>query len=130
MAFNRNSYVKSTSMTAIQKIAGGVVNGIVAGLPAGTLSVASSSATNLTTSGAAASTVNQLSTLQTDNIVSGADSVFYALAGQNVNRMGETDISILRRGASDISTVINSINPETKISNSKNKDAYSITAVV
>ena len=131
MAFNVGDFIKDTSKSAVNKLVDNIVGGIVAGLPTNTQLIASSISESLINTGSSYKTADAMTSLKTDNIVSGAANEFFALAGKDINRAGGATIASLRRGGSEtLNSILTGVNPETKIAAKKGKDDYEILSVL
>lgn len=131
MAFNVGDYIKETSKSAVTKLVDNIVGGIVAGLPTNTQLIATSISQSLINSGSSYRTADALTSLKTDNVISGAANEFFALAGKDINRAAGTSIAALRRGGTDtINSILTGVNPETKIASKRGKDDYEILSVI
>ena len=131
MAFNVGNFVKDTAKSAVTRTVDNIVGNAVAGLPLSTSLIASSSAQTLFNIGSSYESVSALTSVRTDNIISGASDAFFALAGRSVDRAGGVPISQLRRAGSSesLSLFLQEINPSTKINNRK-RDQYEILSVL
>ena len=129
MAFNPNDYLKDTSKSQLNKLSDSIVGSVVAGLPTSTTSVATSISQSLINIGSSFRAVDALTSLKTDNVISGAADAFFAIAGQNVDRAGSS-IADLRRTNNNLTDIIQNVNPSTKISIEKSKDLYEVFSII
>lgn len=129
MAFNVGDFVKDTAKSALTKLVDNVVGNIVSGLPMNSQLTAQSTAQSLINTGASFSSVQALSALKTDNIVSGAAAEYFAIGGQDATRASAA-ISSLRQNNESTESYLNSAHPETKMAKSRSKDEYEVHALL
>jgi len=131
MAFNVNNFIKNNSKPVMNKLVDNIVGGIVAGLPTSTKSIATSISQSLLNSGSSYTSVDAMSSLKTDSIISGADPNFFAIAGKSLDRASGVSIASLRRsGSESLNQYLSSINPSTKIASQKSRDEFEVISIL
>ena len=131
MAFNVNSFAKSTSKSISGRIIDNATTNAIAGASRNAQLIARNTAQTLFNIGASFDSVEAFSTQKTDTILSNSPDEYFALAGKSPSRIAGTSLEALRRtGNESAQTYIDSINPQTKIANAKRDQQFtSYTAV-
>lgn len=114
MAFDPESFAKDTLKSPINKLVNSVVSKVTSGLPGNSKAIASSLSEALFNAGASFDSVQAITSLKTDNIVSRGSSDYQALAGKVSAKATSSDIA-RSRVSSTSKEYFSSINPKTKI---------------
>ena len=131
MAFNVGNFVKSSAKSAVTKMVDDVVRGVAAGLPSNVTAISGNIAQSLVNTGSTFRTVDAMSSLKTDSIISGAAEEFFALSGNSLDRGSGVNISSIRNvGSESLNNILKNVNPETKIAGKKSSDSLQILAVI
>lgn len=131
MAFNVKDYVKDSQKSPVERVIDPAVANATNGQPNGTRGIAESTAKLTFDTAGSYENITALSSIKTDNIVSGAADEFYALAGKNTERASRVNLKRLRRiSDEDTNSYLNNTNPATKIGAVKKGNSIEIISVL
>jgi len=130
MAFNSSNYIKDADKPFTNRITDPIVKSATYGMPAGTTSIAESTADNMLSAGATAATAALLTTARTDSAIAGGDDEYYAMAGKDPTRSARVSMQKLTRSHITTKEFINNVNPQTKIAAYRSDDSVEIITVL
>jgi hypothetical protein len=130
MAFNVSNYVKDADKPFTNRIVDPIINVSTYGLPAGTSTIASSTAAQLLNTGMSTTQVEDLVAARTDNAINGGADEFYAIAGKDPTRAARVSLQKLVRDRMNSSDYLANVNPKTKIAAHKSDNTIEIITVL
>lgn len=129
MGFDVGSFIKDSAKSILGSAVDNIIGNVVSNLASNSRLPAKNVAESMFNIGASYQSVSAFAALKTDGIISGASNEFYALSGKDPNRTNQAKLSDLRNtSTTDTLTYLRSINPGSKIADSKTSDRPEILA--
>jgi hypothetical protein len=129
MGFNVGNFIKDSAKSIIDSAVHNIIGNVVSNLATNSRLPAQNIAESMFNIGASYQSVSAFAAVKTDAIISGAANEYYALSGKDPNRTNQAKLSELRNtSTTDTLTYLRSINPRSKIANSKTDDRPEILA--